>query len=264
MKKFFFVSIAFLLCLPLMAQTSSEGGQQYTNKLAVGAGIHQAYMSDRNFSPLRYNESGLMGAFRFESQNDQSHFSIRASYSADSLAPPAIEQFTTYYQMGNFALRYLRKNESLSNSRFQFYWGGQFDFHLYSIDWDYQESFSFLVNYSLDLSARGQYQLNDRGRLQLDLDIPLINFLVRPPYNGLDAELIDNNANDDLLAIITNGSVGSVNKLLAYRLSLAYQYALSDRLDLELIYRNQLHHTFDTNRFIHLQNQLMAGLAFNF
>ncbi|MEM7367785.1 MAG: hypothetical protein AAF587_04225 [Bacteroidota bacterium] len=260
--KYLFFLLTILSCIPAQTQTPDEIA--YKHQISIGPGYNQGYLRDRNFSPLGYSEGGSLFGVRYAKQHQRSRFAINLAYSSGNIKTPVSPHFTTSYILGNLSIAYVREIPPFSNDKLRIYLGPQYSFYIYYLDWEDQDAFSFMATHSLDLAVQGRYQLNDLHRLAAQLSIPVVNLIVRPPYNGNDEELGRNNDEGNVFALITNGSWGSWNKIFAYTLSLQYYYALTQRLDLLIGYENRYQRTEESFSYRHAHNQFTLGLTLTF
>lgn len=245
--------------------TSNLWGQDNVlkNTLHFSVGQHQGIFEDHNFSPLHYKDKGLIYDFAYSRVRQQSLFTFALQYGAGFATTKASSEFTSEYILGDLRLQYLQFAKQPGKNK-RLYLGGQYHFYINYLEWNNQASFSFLANHSLDIAARYDYDWNEKNRLIFSLDVPIINLVVRPPYNGFDEELDRNNDEGNVFRLITDGRWGSFNKLMAYAFQMQYHRQLSSRFDLNATYRNRLYKTFEINSITHFQHQFLLGIVFRF
>jgi len=251
----------------LYRQETNEEKQnenRFKNQINLNFGYNHGYLKDLNFSPLRYVDGGLLYGGSYIRKSKNHIFRFEAHYSADTTSTKGIEAFDSDYQVADVKFAFLQKNKRLSSDKMEFYFGGQYHFHILYLDWQYQESYSFFANHSFDASGIFSYKINNKSQLLTKIDLPILSLVVRPPYNGIDNELLSNNDEGNVIGLITDGTWGSWNKLLSYDSEFTYQYNISAGFQVTATYKNRYHNTFETNKFVHLQNQFLLGLGFNF
>lgn len=241
---------------PLYAQNTNNYNQHL---FQVGIGQQFSPLRDWNFSPLDYNNQGRILDFMYTRIFEKGEFTVWANYTTGNAKTKSFTVYNSEFTMGNLRLKYLKQAGSTVDARFPLYLGGQFHSHIYYIDWEDQEAFSFLGNHSIDFSAKTYYQINGKSRLIASLDLPLLSLTVRPPYNSWDEELNDNNDNNPF-ALITNGQWGSFNQIFSYNLRIEYAFQLNNNFELVASYNNHYHRVYLVDNFTHFQNQLIIGL----
>lgn len=259
--KSYYLILLLMFCCVSASLWGQKNAQQKALQLSIGQ--HYGMFADQNFSPLHYRDKGMLYDLQYSQYRPQSAFTAALRFGTGTATTEASQEFTSNYILGDLRLQYMKPIKSFAENK-RLYLGGQYHFYINFLDWDDQSSFSFLANHSLDISTRFDYDLNEKNSLSFSLDIPLINLVVRPPYNGFDEELDRNNNEGNVLKLITDGEWGTFNKLTAYALQVQYSYQLSERFDLQVTYQNRLYKTFETNPITHFQHQFLIGSTFKF
>lgn len=256
----------FTLILLIGLTIHSASGQQTIekNSLHLYSGGHFGLLEDANFSPLHYHDRSLLYGLNYTRYRADQQFKVKLNYSSGTANTDLGKIFQTDYILGEFRLQYLQSSKYLSSSKGQLQLGGQYHFYINYSDWNGQESFSFFANHSFDISAQYQYDLNDKNSFLFNLDVPLVNLVVRPPYNGEDEELARNNNETRIIPLLTDGYWTSYNGLITYDFSLSYQHQFSERLTFKATYRNKYYKLLKNKQLTHLQQQLTVGLQMSF
>lgn len=249
--------------IPSSAPPSQHG-------ITLMMGYNHGYLNDQNLSPLHYGERGLRYTLGYRNRRKKSLVLAELSYGSGTHPSAVSDVFTTDYIVGYLQLAYLpmwnlsrlKKLDLFKNLRL--YIGPQYQFYLHYIDWEDQTAFSFIGVHSLDLSAAIRYQFGERHLASVRLSRPIVNLLVRPPYNGFDEELTTYNDQGQVLKLITDGPIGFFNQLLASDLSLNYEYLLRPNLHLRATYTQRYQESQQPFLIKHLQNTLSLGLTLTF
>lgn len=254
------LTLAFLLLMaglmPLIAQSPPEA----THDLSIGVGLNQGYFQDDNFSPLNHGVFGVRGNLGYlRTSADQKHlFRAELDYAHSSLSADGVEYLapsTTVYG-ANLKLGYLTQVAAPSD-RTKIYAGATFQSDLNMTIFSGLSSFTFLFDHGIDLSARVDHQLADRHHLSSTLDVPVFSLLVRPPYNGFDKTLIENQ--EHIFRLLTDGSAASFGTYQAADWSTTYRYDLNERVDLTATYQLSYQRATPIYPVTYFQNQLSLG-----
>lgn len=263
MKKISAAILLLLFCTSILSgqemQTDDQGFKK--NQFGVSIGIDRGLLKDLNYSPLNYSEKGNLYRLDYRRGIPHVKFSVQAQYSTGVIQTDASSAFDTDYQKGFLALDFW-KNIKQPNSRNSLRWGLGYHFYIYYVDWGNQDAFSFLANHSINGNISVYRKISDRHALEAKLSIPVLSFLVRPPYAGLDEELSTNQ--DSPVKLITDGSLTSLHEMFEYTLDLSYFYKLSNRFLLQTNYSNRYQNVSEIKKIKHLQHQLSIGTTFKF
>ena len=196
MQKLKLILLFFILpSVYISAQSDGSENTIYKNGISAQIGYNYGLLKDLKFSPLHYTDGGLIYKLDYNRETTKSRFSIKTNYSDGLTKTGSLDSITSQFITGAFRVKYLQKSARQLLDKFHLSFGGQYHFNIYYLTWgEGQDSFGFLANHSLDFSTQLNYQLNHRSRIQIGLDIPLFNLIVRPSYNIVDQELITNNA----------------------------------------------------------------------
>jgi len=237
--------------------------QLHKNQIGFQIGYNQGYLKDLNFSALNYKENGLLYSLNYIHQkpNGKGIFNVDMDFSLGKLKTRASKDFTSAITMANLELSYVRKLTN-KDSKYSFYLGGQYNSYLQILDWNDYESFSFLATHGIGLKGLLSYNLNSKHKFTTSLFIPVFQDLVRPPYNGIDETIIEDQ--DNTVKLIFAGKPSSFNTYFAFDWKLNYFYAISNRFDLTATYLVRYQNVSEINKVKHLQNQFTIGLNFKF
>jgi hypothetical protein len=268
MKFIFLVSILFFLPLTdVVAQTDSvTKNQKITrNSLQFNIGINSGFLSDKNFSPLQYSEFGGLYSLQYEraTKNLKNYFDTEVDFSSGKIKTPVSSFFTAKYISANLSITYWRKLKKSKYPKIDVFIGAQANVNVNYFNWNDLDAFSFLFTYSINAATKIQYQFRPKQQIVFGISIPVLLYLVRPPYNGFDDELQDN-FNNHIFKAFINGETASFNKYFSFSWKTKYVYNLSKRLD--VVARNMLTYQFvaGVNKMHHFQNQIVFGINLKF
>ena len=98
--------------------------------------------------------------------------------------------------------------------------------------------------------------------IRASLSIPVFQSLARPPYNGIDEFIIENQ--DKPADIIFSGTPTSFNDFIAFEFCVDYTYKLTKRIDWHTNYTLYTQQVMESNRFKSLSNTITTGVAIKF
>lgn len=260
MKKI--ITLVFLISSIYSFNTLAQAAKIRKDQVGLNVGYNFSFLYDRNFSPLFYQEQGIVYSINYEWIGNKTIFFAGLNFSQGKLMTKISDFFESKYIKGEIDLGYLRRAFTSGNGKFQHYLGGGLHSYNHYIDYDDQESFSFLFAHSIDLKYTAMYNISDRNRLQFRISLPVLTLLTRPPYNGYDEELKENE--ESPLKLITNGTITSVNNYFAVNSQFIYSYSLSQRFDMNCQYKFSLHRSQMTEKLVHIQNQIFVGASLKF
>jgi len=243
-----------ILILTILFCSLSLTAQQ--NEFVVSIGTSQGYFKDSNFSPLNYQQQGtaLRLAYTRYGKGNQYLFSAHLDFSYNTLHNNAAEHFTSEYIMGTISIDFLKKSTPFRNKS-SYYLGGQIQTNNHVISYDGLESFSFMFNHSLSLKGFYTISIRSRHSFQTSLAIPLVNYMVRPPFNG-NNKTIEANQERPLRLLTADGKITSVNTFLAVDWFSQYRYAVSRNFDIAVGCNLQYQRHKDMHHLARLENQL--------
>lgn len=254
------------MTLTAQVQTESTKKQKKANhEIGLTAGYNFGVFKDLNYSPLQYSSNGLLYGLNYKKTNKQSGniFLAQLEFNADTVQTMTSKEFGANTIQGNLGLGYLKNIKLSKSDKWNVAVGGKYNFFIQYLDYKDQAAYSFLANHSIDVMGLVKYDFNAKHSLSAQLSLPLVSLIVRPPYNGSDEELTHNNDNHPL-KVITDGYVGTVNKLFAYDLKLRYDYQFSDRFSANVTYLNRYQNVNDSNSLVQMQHQISTGLSLKF
>jgi hypothetical protein len=258
MTKYLIVSIITILSY---SKLSAQLDSVTHNRISISTGLNLGFFKDLNFSPLNYATSGTNYRLTYLRNNSKNIFLTSVDFNNNKANTTQDTGFPeSEYIQGKLKIAYLKKINKISN-RINFFLGGQYQSNINYIDF-LDESTTFLVAHSIDISLFGEYRFNKKHAINTSLSFPLITLMVRPPFSGFDETLKDNL--DKPLRLITNGNLASINKYIAPSLSMQYEYTISNKFSAFGEYQVNYQKLVDRDTFTAFQNQLQIGIYYNF
>jgi hypothetical protein len=248
--------IFLLFAASLKAQQKSTIGLSY--------GVNSGLLKDLNFSPLHYQETGRLVSLQYlrNNPNRKNIFEMGIDFSSGKARADVSAFLTSNFIYGKINASYYRKINASKNDQWNFYAGAGYATNLFYVEWDDNEAFSYVATHGLTLNFKTNYAINQRNQVHSSISLPFLQLLARPPYNGRDEFIIENQNNP--AKIFFHGKLATFNQYYGFSWATQYHFSMSKHTDLSLNYNLNLQKVTSENRLIHLQNQLQAGLNFKF
>jgi hypothetical protein len=255
------IIIAFLIsATSLFAQTEKT----FNNNLSLDLGYNQGYMKDLNFSPLNYTQGGKLLGLNYQKNgaNGKNRIESGLHLSAGKLNTAASDYFKTSYILATFDASFLRKIHASDDAKLTYFVGGEYKSSIQYMAWKGTEAISFIATHGIAIKGLVTYKLSEKQQLESSLAIPIVQNLVRPPYNTIDQFISENS--DDFIKIATTGTPSSLGKYQEITWKTQYKLDLSRHFALNLTYAMQLQHVSDIHSFTQLNNQFLTSFTFKF
>lgn len=230
------------------------------NKIEIVVGYQANYLKDANFSPLNQVGGGFATSLKYK-KITKNIFGVYFQFSPGSINSGPSKEFTTSYINANLELEYLYKltpEEGVS----QFYLGPVYNTRVLYLDWYDLEAFSYVATHSIGIRGLISKNLKEKHLIQASLSIPVLQFLARPPYNGIDEFIIENQ--DSPAKIIFSGTPSSFNKFFALEFCVGYKYNLTQHMFWYSNYTLYTQKVKEPNLLKSLSNTISTGIAINF
>lgn len=259
MKKYLLTFLT-LICLDLV-MLGQDLEKTAKNEIDVNLGYQKNFLKDLNLSPLNQVGGGLATLLKYKRTSKNIWGATIQFSTGNIISGPKEQEFSTLYINANIELNYLFKipQEKLA---YQFYVGPVYNTRVLYLDWYDLDAFSFVATHGIGIKGMVSKKINDKHLIQSSLAIPVFQFLSRPPYNGIDEFIIENQ--DSPAKIIFNGSPSSFNNYFALEFSLDYKYNITPHIDWMINYMLFTHTVKEANHFKSLSNSITTGIAINF
>jgi hypothetical protein len=258
------IIFTILLCVTISVYSQKDTMKTMKDQIGIRGGFNQGFLKDQIFSNLNYTENGFLVIldYRHLKPNGNNLIESNVFFSSGKLKTNNIDFFTSSYIMANIKLAYLRKLHSHKNNKFASHLGIKYKTQIQYLDWNNQTSFSFIATHGLSIQTNIFYKIKPKHNIETALSIPVFQVLVRPPYNGIDNFITDNQNNT--FKLIFTGKPTSLNKYFAINWETNFKYEISKRFELKLGYTLNYERVFETHKFTQLQNQITTGINFKF
>lgn len=230
------------------------------NSIGFTVGYSSDRIKDTNFSPLNQQGSALVYSIGY-ARHSKNMFKINIEYGDGILESGLPNRLESSYYKANIGMAYLKGIVS-EQRKINFYVGGTYNLTVLYLDWFDQDAFSFASTNGLSFSAAISSQLASKHAIESTLSIPVLQLLSRPPYNGIDEDIIENQ--EDPLKIILNGKLVSFNTYQAVDWNLNYSYEISRYFNWRLAYNLSFQNVKDLNRLTSLSNTISTSISFKF
>tara|TARA_R110000868_G_scaffold372453_2_gene636288 strand:- start:458 stop:1234 length:777 start_codon:yes stop_codon:yes gene_type:complete len=230
------------------------------NQIEIGFGHQSSYLKDKNFSPLNQKGGGLATRIKYQ-RISKNIFGANLQISSGNIYSGPSNGFTTSFINVNLGLEYLFRLSPQEQS-FQFFIGPVYNSRVLYLDWYDQDAFSYVASHGVGLKGLISKRINDKHMIRASLSIPVFQSLARPPYNGIDEFIIENQ--DKPADIIFSGTPTSFNDFIAFEFCVDYTYKLTKRIDWHTNYTLYTQQVMESNRFKSLSNTITTGVAIKF
>ncbi|MEQ9382711.1 MAG: hypothetical protein RIF36_12770 [Imperialibacter sp.] len=254
-------TVAFIALLFFLKNAHGQHLKEASiNQVGVGVGYQHSYLKDDNFSPLNQAGGGLATSARYQ-RISKNVFGVNFQFSSGNIHSGPTSGFTTSFINANLELEYLFKLTPDENA-FQFFLGPANSTRVLYLDWYDLEAFSYVATHGVGIKGMVSKHIKEKHLLQATLSLPVFQLLARPPYNGIDEFIIENQ--DSPANIIFSGTPSSLNDFFALGLCVDYKYKLTERVAWHTNYSLHMQTVMATNRFKSLSNTVTTGVAVNF
>lgn len=231
-----------------------------SNYLGIGVGYRFDNIKDTNFSPLNQKGNSFFYSLFYE-RYSKNILKINVKYSDDILKSGPKNRLETSYYSASIGISYLKKitpNQQATN----LYIGASYKLDILYMDWYDQDAFSYVSANGLAINAAISKQLTPRAFIESTVSIPVIQFLSRPPYNGLDTYIIENQ--DKPLNIIFNGKLSSFKQYKSINWNVNYRHELSNRFNWKVDYDFNFQKIEKEPTFTGLSNKISTSILYKF
>jgi hypothetical protein len=256
------MKISTILIFVLFTLTSKAQSVTTTPKNYIGLGIGYRFdnLNDQNFSPLNQKGGGLFYSLFYEKRGENI-LKLSIDYSNGTLASGADDAFESTYYAANIGVSYF-KNLSPSEANTKFYIGGTYNLDIYYMDWSDQDAFSYITANGLSIAGAINKHLNDKQFIESSISFPFLQFLSRPPYNGINEFIIENQ--DSPAKIIFDGDLTSLHKFQSFTWDINYNLEVSNHINWRLNYALNVKKVAELNEFKSVSNRVSTSMSYKF
>ncbi|WP_147676927.1 hypothetical protein [Algibacter pacificus] len=248
---------AFLLALTAKAQRVTSTSKKY---IGLDIGYRFDNLNDQNLSPLNQKGEGLSYSLFYEKRK-KNILKLNINYSDGLLESGVNDTFETSYYTGSFNASYL-KSLSHSAKTTKFYIGLTYNLDVYYMDWFDQDAFSYSTTNGLSFTGAFTKQLNTKQFIEGSVTIPFLQYLSRPPYNGINEFIIENQ--DTPVNIIFDGELTSFKKYKAIAWNINYNLEISNHINWRLNYTLNIKKVIEINKVKSVSNLISTSISYKF
>lgn len=206
-----------LLCTLICSISVNLSAQSDSKKLVVHGGALQVALVDEVFSDLRFGGLLYQVGVGYEQNKGRSFWSFNLKGDAGNIDYNNL--FTSYYLELNLDLKLGRSINQ--NDQSAFYAGAFINGRLNILDYDGYENGSWMSGYSLGVFVRKSWGKH----VEVELDVPLVGLLSRPPYAGRDEYVFANTDNISKI-LFTRNEVFTIQEFLNPLVLVRYTYPI--------------------------------------
>lgn len=252
------ISTIFLILFLKISADAQVKELSPKNYLGIGIGYSFDHIKDNILSPLNQKGNSIFYSIFYE-RHSKNILKLNVKYSDDILKSGSSNKLKTSYYKANVGITYL-KNTSKTSQTTNYYIGGSYAMDLLYMDWNGQDAFSFVTTHGVAISAAVSKQLEPKQYIESTISIPVIQFLSRPPYNGLDEYIIKNQ--DDPLNIIFHGKLASFKDFKSINWNVNYQYEISSHINCKVDFDFNIQKVEKTPSFTSLSNRVSTSILY--
>lgn len=230
------------------------------NQIEIGFGYQTNYLKDVNFSPLNQAGGGFATVLEYK-RISKNIFGVTFQFSPGNIHSGPSNEFTTSYINANLELEYLFKLTQ-EDGAYQFFLGPAYNTRVLYLDWYDLDAFSYAATHGIGIKGLISKNIKEKHLVQATLGTPVFQVLARPPYNGIDEFIIENQDNPAI--IIFSGTPSSLNKFFALEFCVNYKYKLTQQLDWQINYILFTQKVKEANLLKSLSNTISTGITINF
>ena len=258
MKKSIYLFITLLFLLKTVQ--GQNVAQVFKNQIEVGIGYQSNLIKDTNFSPLNQKGGGFATLVKYQ-RISKNILGANIQFSSGSIDSGTANEFSTSYINANVGFEYLFGLSEEKNT-YHFYVGPAYNTKVLYLDWYNLDAYSYVATHGIAVKGLISRTIKTTHLIQASLSLPVFQFLARPPYNGIDEYIIENQ--DNPAKILFNSSPSSFNTFIALEFYVIYKYKLSKRIDWYLNYTLYTQKALEPSLFKSLSNTITTGIAINF
>jgi hypothetical protein len=232
------------------------------NHLGLSIGGTLGYFRDLNYAPLNYRQGGtILSAHYTRYRKNGQIIAATVDYTTGRMTTDASSYFTTPFIQGNVGVAVLFPINI--NKQFKTHLGPSLNSFFEYMQWgDEMDSWNYLMVHGLSIKGVAEFEVTRRKKFISSVMIPLLNDLVRPPYNGFDEYIVQHQ--EEILRVAFRGTPATFSKYIALDWTIKYYYSLSTRIVFQAGYVFRYQHVFGSNRLTQFQNQFSSGFDITF
>ncbi|MDP3473840.1 MAG: hypothetical protein Q8S14_18370 [Algoriphagus sp.] len=252
--------------------------QQKEKLFTVSGGMSVLSRQDLVYSPF-VHEDVSNHSYRLRYQQTGRYFQfaeVGFTYNASQLAEPTEMDMGDHahmilpHEFLHVSLTYGIGKAIQPNTRYLAWIGGalQVDMQAGYFSFALSNMFGYFINQSAQIWYRRAYTFKDKHQLSVQVALPILSWLARPPYLAEDDEFIENISSHDnakiIMAFIGDGQLATWNRLQRLNLAAEYKYPISKHILIGTEYRFDFIHTNIPRTLLSYQHQLNISATIKF
>ena len=230
------------------------------NQFKLSAGYQNNYLKDAILSPLNQQGNGMQFGIAYR-RTAKNILAISVAYGAGELSSNEANAFTNTYLDINIGLEYLVRVAN-QNESIDFHVGGAYETRAFFVEWNDLDAFSYTSAQGLAIKGLMTKRFNPKHSIQTSLGIPVVQFLGRPPYNGIDEFIIENQ--DSPVSIMLQGEPSSFAHYFGLDWSLGYTFKITPHLAWNIDYSLSLQKVNGLHPYKRMSMTPSTGITLNF
>ncbi len=268
--------LVFLLTAAFIVQIKAQNTANIhdrNNSLGIAAGYYRAGLLDKTLSPLLFTGNGLTFSAEYVRQTTKSLNRIELQFVYLPFYPDdhsiqnefnyiSYNETETYqaYPWGSInaiiSYEYLRKI-SFNSPKMSLFIGGISDNFIQVI---YPRT--WIISYSIGPKGTFQYSINEKHNIATSLQFPMISMVERPPYATWNNDIMYNPS--PVISRLYSGKIMLPNHFFYTKLTVVYQYAISEKWSLSASYKYSYFRCKKTREYTSIINTLNIGIHYKF
>lgn len=252
--------------------------QQKEQTLSVSGGMSFLARQDLVYSPFVHDDIS-MHSYRLRYQLIGTYFQfaeVGFTYNSSQLSEPSEMDMGDHAHMMmpheflHIGLSYGFGKAVQPNANYRAWIGGaiQSDLQAGFYNFALSNMFGYFINQAALVWYRRAYTFNDTHQLSVQVALPILSWMARPPYLAEDDEFIENisshNSAKIIMAFMGDGQLTTWNRLRKLNLTAEYKYSIFSHVQIGAEYRFDFIHTNTPRTLLSYQHQLNLNATLKF
>lgn len=266
----------FIACISVFTTSAQDVGRKNSFSLHIGAA--QLIRQDLIFSPFIHSdisstnigldytrEAKLYHKLILRYSNFQAMVADPYEFSVHQKTEPAYPHSFNFIELDYLIGKKVRQEDNSSLTV-----GGVLAADVQVMNYAYGRisSFGYYSTLGLGLFADYAIVINEKNKLSASIQLPLVQWIARPPYIGIDDEFIENISSHSrfktFMAFIGDGKFSTWNTVQNVDLSLKYSYSINAKWNIGASYRFEFIHSSQPRNLLSFRNALNLFTTINF
>ncbi|WP_339925151.1 hypothetical protein [uncultured Cyclobacterium sp.] len=229
------------------------------NYFKISAGYQNNYLKDAILSPLNQQGNGMQFGIAYR-RTARNILGVSVAYAAGEVNANETYGLPNTYMDMNIGLEYLVRIAN-QNETIDLHIGGAYETKAFFVEWNDLDAFSYTSTQGLTIKGILTKRFRPKHSIQTSLGIPVVQFLGRPPYNGIDEFIIENQ--DSPVIIMLQGEPASFGQYLGLDWDFGYTFQMSPRLAWNIDYSLSLQKVNGRHPYKRMSMTPSTGISFN-